>query len=219
MLNKFLTSVQEGGQIMPKAQKNNKVKVLPKPVTSNDVLSRVKWGESYTSLFLGMVVVVVAAVLVFSFLKGRNFNMKNGTQSTSTNLEQQLSKSLPKTYEVKAGDDLWNIAEKVYGSGYNWVDLANANKLENPGLLYVGAKLAIPDVKPRIVKNTVEAVVNVQNVNTITGSTYTIQKGDLLWNIAVRAYGDGYKWVEIAKANKLVNPNVIHSGNVLILPR
>jgi nucleoid-associated protein YgaU len=44
-------------------------------------------------------------------------------------------------------------------------------------------------------------------------------KGDSLWKIAVRAYGDGYKWVSIAKANKLVNPNLIHSGNVLTLPR
>jgi nucleoid-associated protein YgaU len=40
-----------------------------------------------------------------------------------------------------------------------------------------------------------------------------------LWTIAVRAYGDGYKWTEIAKANKLVNPNLIHPGNVFVLPR
>lgn len=44
-------------------------------------------------------------------------------------------------------------------------------------------------------------------------------KGDHLWGIAVRAYGDGYKWVEIARENNLVNPNLIHPGNVLSLPR
>ncbi|PIZ97158.1 MAG: lectin, partial [Candidatus Levybacteria bacterium CG_4_10_14_0_2_um_filter_35_8] len=38
-------------------------------------------------------------------------------------------------------------------------------------------------------------------------------------NIAVRAYGDGYRWVDIARANGLENPDLIFSGNVLKIPR
>ncbi len=53
----------------------------------------------------------------------------------------------------------------------------------------------------------------------ITGATYEVVKGDSLWKIAVRAYGDGYQWVKIARENKLVNPNLIHPGNLLALPR
>jgi nucleoid-associated protein YgaU len=53
----------------------------------------------------------------------------------------------------------------------------------------------------------------------ITGNTYTVVRGDNLWNIAVRAYGDGFRWVEIARSNKLVNPHLIHAGNKFILPR
>lgn len=53
----------------------------------------------------------------------------------------------------------------------------------------------------------------------IKGASYTVVQGDNLWNIAVRAYGDGYKWVEIAKANKLANPDLIHAGNKFVLPR
>ena len=204
---------------MPKAQKNNKIQSLSKSVANNSILSRVKWGESYTSLFLGIVVVVVAAVLVFSFLKGRNFNMTNSTGSTSTSLNEQTNKSLPKNYLVKEGDDLWNISEKIYGSGYNWVDLASANKMVNPELLYVGTKLTVPDVKPKIVKNTIDPVINSQNTNAISGSTYTVQEGDSLWEISIRAYGNGYKWVEIANVNKLTNPDVIYPGNALRLPR
>ncbi|MCL5434953.1 MAG: LysM peptidoglycan-binding domain-containing protein [Patescibacteria group bacterium] len=204
---------------MPKTNRNSKKQSAPGSVVRSSIFSQVKWGESYTSLFLGIVVVVVAAVLVFSFLKGRNFNRTTSTQSTSTSQEQQISKPLPKTYQVKEGDDLWNISEKIYGSGYNWVDVASENKLANPGLLYVGTKLTIPNVKPRIVKNTVDSVANTQNASSITGSTYTIQKGDYLWVIAVRAYGDGFRWPEIAKANNLTNPDLIHSGNVLKLPR
>jgi nucleoid-associated protein YgaU len=56
------------------------------------------------------------------------------------------------------------------------------------------------------------------NGTTVVGS-YTVVKGDSLWSIAVKAYGDGYKWVSIAKANKLDNPNVIHAGNVLVIPK
>jgi putative chitinase len=123
---------------------------------------------------------------------------------------------MPKTYTVKSGDYLWSIAEKIYGSGYNWVDLSKANNLENPSVLYAGTKLIVPDVAPKML--TVQNA-QVQVQNPITGSTYTVAKGDYLWNIAVRAYGDGYQWVKIAKANGLANPDLIFSGNVLQLPR
>lgn len=58
-----------------------------------------------------------------------------------------------------------------------------------------------------------------QQAPTSTNSTYTVQKGDSLWNIAVKEYGDGYRWVEIARANKLVHPDFIHVGNILTIPR
>jgi len=35
--------------------------------------------------------------------------------------------------------------------------------------------------------------------NPITSNTYTVVKGDFLWDIAIRTYGDGYRWVDIAK--------------------
>lgn len=202
---------------MPKTKKVKKTKT-----SGNNSLFKVKWGESYTSLFLGIVVVVVAAVLVFSFLKDRNFNKTTSTQSTSTTEASKMNGNLPKTYIVKAGDDLWNISLKIYGSGYNWVDLAKANNLENPGVLYSGTKLTVPNVKPIVVQeiNQSTSLDNVvQNKNSITGTSYVIQKGDYLWEISVRAYGDGFKWVQIAKANNLTNPDLIHSGNTLILPR
>jgi nucleoid-associated protein YgaU len=188
-----------------------------KPVrATSGILSQIKWGESYTSLFLGAVVVVVAFVLIFSLIKSRNVT-KTQTSSTSTVAnEQVMQNAVPKTYTVKFGDYLWSIAEKIYGSGYNWVDLADANKLENPGVLYAGTKLIVPDVKQRMI-----TVQNnpIENQNPITGTSYTVVKGDYLWSIAVRAYGDGYKWTEIAKVNDLANPSMIFSGNVLKLPR
>lgn len=48
--------------------------------------------------------------------------------------------------------------------------------------------------------------------------TYTVVRGDNLWDIAVEMYGDGYRWTDIAEANDLANPGIIHAGNVLVIP-
>ncbi|MBI3985115.1 MAG: LysM peptidoglycan-binding domain-containing protein [Candidatus Levybacteria bacterium] len=183
----------------------------------NGLLSQIKWGESYTSLFLGAVVVVVALVLVFSFLRGRN-DQTQQTTSTSVTAEEQVvnGKIVPKVYTVKEGEDLWHIAQGLYGSGYNWVDLAQENKLTDPNYISVGAKLTVPNVKPK--ELTTDEVVATQPAS-IKATSYTVVTGDYLWDIAVRAYGDGFKWVEISKANSLTNPDLIYPGDVLKLPR
>jgi nucleoid-associated protein YgaU len=59
----------------------------------------------------------------------------------------------------------------------------------------------------------------VPGVEKITGGSYTVVEGDNLWDIAVRKYGDGYRWVDIAKANNLPNPDLIYPGSKFTLPR
>lgn len=50
--------------------------------------------------------------------------------------------------------------------------------------------------------------------------TYTVVKGDCLWNIAKKYYGDGSKWTKIYNANKskIKNPNLIYPGQKLTIP-
>ena len=51
--------------------------------------------------------------------------------------------------------------------------------------------------------------------------TYTVKKGDCLWNIAKKFYGNGSKYTVIYNANKGViggNPNLIYPGQVLTIP-
>lgn len=47
---------------------------------------------------------------------------------------------------------------------------------------------------------------------------YKIEKGDTLWSIAEKIYGDGKMYKKLAKANNISDPNKIIAGKSLILP-
>jgi nucleoid-associated protein YgaU len=51
--------------------------------------------------------------------------------------------------------------------------------------------------------------------------TYTVVSGDSLSKIAKQEYGDANKWQRIFEANrdKIKNPDLIHPGQVLEIPR
>lgn len=57
--------------------------------------------------------------------------------------------------------------------------------------------------------------------NTPAAQTYTVVKGDCLWNIAKKFYGNGAQYTKIYEANKSVigsNPNLIYPGQVYTIP-
>ena len=168
-------------------------------------LKTLKLNENNISVVLGGLVVVIVGVLVINYFKDRKGEI---IPAITTQTE------IGETHSVVKGETLWSIAEDNYGSGYNWVDIKSANDLTND-LIEVGQELSIPQVAAKEPTSTAKIV----SPQTISGDSYTVEKGDSLWNIAVRAYGDGYKWVEITSANNLANPNLIHAGNVLTLPR
>ena len=53
-----------------------------------------------------------------------------------------------------------------------------------------------------------------------SSKTYTIQKGDTLWAISKKFYGDGTMYNKIYEANKdrINNPNTIYVGQVINIP-
>lgn len=172
--------------------------------------------KKYPYLLLGLTVLLVV-YLVFTglFSKTKLFQVKNNQVTTN---EEETTKQQQKTYVVQEGDDLWHIAESTYGSGYNAYDIAQANKLSNPSLIEIGQELILPSIPSKQLTAGEVAPVKTEQV-TITGAQYTVQPGDYLWEIALNAYGDGYAWARIAQANKLADPNLIFSGNVLVIPR
>ena len=68
--------------------------------------------------------------------------------ATVEKTEQRVDNSVkPKTYTVKSGDCLWNIAKKFYGSGAQYKKLYDVNMAViggNPNLIYPGQVLTIP---------------------------------------------------------------------------
>ena len=179
-----------------------------------NILKAIKLNESTVSMVLGALVIIVVGVLVVNYFKDQD---KVGMLPEVTSENQIEKAEVGKTYKVSSGDNLWKIAENAYGSGYNWVDIAEANNLTSPDMLNEGQELSIPDVEPKMA--TVVSILDDTSPDTISGATYEVQEGDNLWDISVRAYGDGFKWIEIANANNLENPDLIHHGNILVLPR
>lgn len=165
---------------------------------------------------LGAIVVLVVGTLVVNYFR----NNKGSIPQELLNQDNSIESST-KTHKVAEGENLWQIAVKYYGDGFKWVDIATENKLANASLIEKDQELVIPnveEVKPTVAgMETEESAMD--STDSISGDTYTVVKGDSLWKIAVRAYGDGYKWVEIARENKLERPDFIYSGNELKLPR
>jgi len=179
-----------------------------------------KSTEEIVSMFLGLVIVVVAVGLIFTYFQRRRgvVSVPGISQTAVKTPETEGPAATEGTvYTVKKGDNLWKIAQANYGSGYNWVDISKANKLANPGILAVGQNLILPKVEVKVATATIAKV----NQTKIDIGNYKVVRGDCLWKIAVRAYGDGYQWVQIWKNNKtkLRDPNKLEIGMELVLPK
>ena len=156
-------------------------------------------------MVLGALVILVVGVLVVNYLRDRGVILQDGGLKTGETVQG--------THTVAQGETLWTISEKYYGTGYNWVDIAETNSLQSPDLIETGQTLTLPEIA------VTETLTPLASPEAVPATSYTVVKGDHLWGIAVKNYGDGYKWVEIAKANNLKNPNLLFVGTVLTLPR
>lgn len=182
-------------------------KAIQKSLTSPDAL---------LSIVIGFAVVLSVGYAIIA-------NIRLTKQQKQEELKRQQEEQakaqtkLPATHTTKEGENLWIISETYYKTGYNWVDIASENKLENPDLIFPDQKLTIPDVKPRIVEDgdiTATAASTVRPKHT----SYTIVEGDTLWDIAIKEYEAGGKWPDIAAKNNIENPDLIYPTTILQLP-
>ncbi len=179
--------------------------------------------EKYFNLILGLVASFVISTLTYKLLLKNikvnlAFKMPVFKLGQKTIEKKPVAKKSVRTYIVAEGDDLWNIAEKFYGSGFNAYDISIANKMTDSSNLEVGIKLVIPQVTPR--QPTVGEISTISSAQvTYVENKYIVQPGDSLSIIAQRVYGDIFAWPSIMNANNLLSPDSIEAGMVLIIPR
>lgn len=160
--------------------------------------------------------------------------------------ERTVTVSKPKParariYIVRDGDSLASIAKHFYGEelGNKKVNVdrifkANRKILKSPDQIYVGQRLIVPPL-PETVSNNPENVLTAENFEAVesigarheqkvtktTDKTryYTVREGDSLWKIASEQLGDGNRYPELAKLNKLEDEDFLVVGARLKLPR
>ncbi len=201
--------------------------------TLKNILKKIKLSEPTISTILGALVILVVGVLIFNFFQAGQSQPEilEMAEEISVSPEEQEAgvelvevekedgqKEMAKIYKVEPGDYLSLISEKIYGSGQYWSEIAKENNFNNPDLLLIGQELRLPDLELKMAQPTAAEVQN-KSQAAIDGDRYMVAEGDHLWNIAVRAYGDGYKWTEIAQANNLAYPDYLAVDQELKLPR
>lgn len=189
--------------------------------------SELQLNQSYLSLVLGLLIVLVAGILVFNYFQKTQPSLGPSQQTVTENNQKDVSpENLPGKYTVKEGDTLFTIAQAYYSDGYKFSKIAETNKLANADLLEIGQVLEIPKLEEAQAQATVasnEGTGGATNStiwgDKIEGDTYTVVEGDWLSKIAGRAYGDVMAFEKIAQANNISNPDLIEPGTVLKIPR
>lgn len=132
--------------------------------------------------------------------------------ASAATVEQEKAPEV-ETYTVKRGDSLWRIAEDRLGDGARYVELVKLNRAVldgRPDFLLPGTVLRVPVAE------------------TAPASSYVVQPGDTLSEIAEDELGDAdaYRIIYEASRNtvqpngdRLTDPNLILPGWKLTIPR
>lgn len=105
------------------------------------------------------------------------------------------------------------VIEKAGEEGDKYISLT-LMEYKGASKRYIAVQTPTATVKQEDTATNSEAV----NPAVTDNKTHTVQSGDTLWGIAKKYYGNGAQYPKIASANSIVNPNIIHVGQILSIP-
>jgi len=127
------------------------------------------------------------------------------------------------THVVERGETLWGISRKYYNDASKWQAILDANRavLRGPADLRPGMRLTVPPLAAETRATASSAAGGRTLSASLPGArTHTVKKGDTLFRIALKYYGDGSRWREILAANRAVlkDPRDLKPGMKLTVP-
>lgn len=133
--------------------------------------------------------------------------------------ERAAAPASNRTYKVRAGDTMGEIAQRELGTYKRWNEIQRINGGLDPAKLRVGMEIKLPG-GARAAKAPAETTK--QRVAAATpkasGARYSVRKGDSLSAISQRELGTASRWKEIAALNPKVDPNRLAVGAKLVMP-
>jgi uncharacterized protein (TIGR02594 family) len=129
-----------------------------------------------------------------------------------------------RTYQVRSGDTLGAIAQRLLGNSERWREIAQLNGITDPRALRVGQSLRIPGEASRGQGAAAGQPAAPTSESATPASAqpatveYRVRAGDTLAEIAQRLLGNADRWQEIARASGISDPRSLRIGQVLRVP-
>lgn len=154
------------------------------------ILYKVKRGDTLSEI-AAKFHTTVSHLVELNNIKNPNLIYTGEVLIISCNHNNNKEEIKQKTYQVKRGDTLSEIAVKFHTTVRRLVEL---NNIKNPNLIYVGQTIIIQEGSNTNIR------------------TYQIKRGDTLWSIARRFNTTVERLVQL---NHIKNPNLIYAGTII----
>ncbi len=149
-INRLQKAIGEGtalGLTIIRTYDNMETQYLAMPVVVTDVQSREIGGTADIEYSLGMkeykTVVLKKVQTATSSQSTVELTSSSELDNSDTAQTGTLQNGAQKTYVVRSGDTLYDIAKRFLGDGAKFTYLANLNAIANPNLIYVGQEIKL----------------------------------------------------------------------------
>ncbi len=145
--------------------------------------------------------------------QGQEYVSRKGDQPPTIELLPESNPGAYWEHIVQPGETLSSIAHLYYGNSGLYGNIASANNIHPPYIIYTGQLLIV--LKPELSPQSASKF----SGQCVAWNYHTVQPGESLGSIANFYYNNGGEFWRIANCNNILGPNyVIYAGQVLAIP-